>query len=380
MKKVFIITGEVSGETYGANLSKQLKGLFPDIHIYGIGGPRMKAEGVELFGTITGAFGLTETIGHLKTLRENMKKTEEMLQKERPDVVVLIDFPEFNMKVAQKAKQSGAKVLYYVAPQVWAWRRGRIKKIKALCDRLAVILPFEERLFREASVDAEFVGHPIMEEVQKVKGSKALLREHFGLRPDVKTVALLPGSRISELKRHLPLFIEVVEKLKKRYQSVQFILPLAPGLSRDAFSQEFDILNAMDVKILQGRATEAFIISDSALVASGTATLQGALTGCPMVVVYKLFPLTYIIGRIVVRGVRHISLVNILSGKEVVKELLQWHATGENVFREIVRTLEDDNLRAFMVEAFRKIRAFYEHKNPSLRVAQMVGELAGWRS
>lgn len=380
MKKVFIITGEVSGEIYGANLSRRLKELYPDVRIYGIGGPGMKSEGVELFGSITGAFGLTETIGHLKTLKQNLKKTRQMLQSERPDVVVLIDFPEFNMKVAKEAKAAGSRVLYYVAPQVWAWRKGRIKKLKALCDRLAVILPFEEDLFRKASLNAEFVGHPIMEEVQKVKGSRGMLREKLGLKPDLKTLALLPGSRPSELKRHLPLFIEVVERLKKRYQSIQFILPLAPGLRMDNYTGEFDLLNAMDVKILQGRATEAFIVSDSALVASGTATLQGALTGCPMVVVYKLFPLTYIIGRIIVRGVKHISLVNILSGKEVVKELLQWHATGENVFRELVRTLEDDNLRTFMVETFKKIRALYEHKSPSLRVAQMVGELAGWQS
>jgi lipid-A-disaccharide synthase len=380
MKKVFIITGEVSGEIYGANLAMRLREMHPDIAIFGIGGERMKAQGVKLLGTITGAFGLTETIGHLRHLKENLNKTEEMLIKERPDVVVLIDFPEFNMKVAKMAKQAGSKVLYYVAPQVWAWRRGRIKKIKALCDRLAVILPFEEELFRQASVDAEFVGHPIMEEVEKVKGSKAHLRENLGLKPETKTVALLPGSRTSELKRHLPLFTQVVERLRQKYHSIQFILPFAPGLNMERFSGQLEMLRNQGVIMLQGRATEAFMVSDTALVASGTATLQGALVGCPMVVVYKLFPLTYIIGRIIVRGVRHISLVNILSGKEVVKELLQWHASVENVFNEIVRTLEDDNLRAFMKETFKKIRSLYEGRTPSLRVAQMVGELAGWQS
>ncbi len=380
MKKVFIITGEVSGEIYGANLAKQLRQFYPDLKLFGIGAERMKAQQVELFGTITGAFGLTETLGHLKHLKKNLKNTEEALLKERPDVVVLIDFPEFNMKVARMAKQAGSKVLYYVAPQVWAWRRGRIKKIKALCDRLAVILPFEEELFRQASVQAEFVGHPIMEEVQKVKGSRAHLRKGMALEPDTKTVALLPGSRTSELKRHLGLFTEVVQRLRNRYHSIQFILPFAPGLDLEEFSKDIDRLRAMGVITLQGRATECFMVSDTALVASGTATLQGALVGCPMVVVYRLFFLTYLIGRLIIRGVRHISLVNILSGREVVRELLQWHASAENVFRELVRTLEDDNLRSFMKETFQKIRAMYEGRTPSVRVAQMVGELAGWQS
>jgi len=378
MKKVFIITGEVSGELYGANLSARLKELYPDIKLFGIGGEKMKQQMVELFGTITGAFGLTETIGHLRHLKENLHKTEEMLLRERPDVVVLIDFPEFNMKVAKLAKQAGAKVLYYVAPQVWAWRKGRIKKLRSICDKLAVILPFEESLFKEASIEAEFVGHPIMEEVETVKGSKAHLRKSFHLEPDTKTIALLPGSRVSELKRHLPLFIKIVTLLKQRYQNIQFILPFAPGLNMEAFQAPLEELRTNTVSVIQGRATESFIISDSAIVASGTATLQGALVGCPMVVVYKLFPLTYIIGRIIIRGVQHISLVNILSGKEVVKELLQWHATAENVFHAVVKTLEDDNLRNFMKEVFQKIRAMYEGKKPSLRVAQMVGELAKW--
>jgi lipid-A-disaccharide synthase len=376
-KRVFIITGESSGELYGALLSRRLKQLYEDIELYGIGGSRMENEGVKLFGHITGAFGLTETLSHVGILKKNYNTVKEKLSQLSPQTVILIDFPDFNLKVAELAKASGSKVLYYVSPQVWAWRKKRIKKIKRLCDRIAVILPFEEEFYRKRGIEAEFVGHPIMEEIGAIKGSKGYIREELGLSPRGRVLALLPGSRRSELKRLLPLYNRVARGLKQKYRDLQYVIPFAPNLDENEFLSQLNPLKETGTVVLKGRATEALSAADSALIASGTATLQAALIGTPMVVVYKLFPLTYLIGRVVV-DVKFISLVNLLLQKEVVKEMIQWDATPERVVKELEKTLNDDNTIEYMQKAFRKIRQMYQNRNASLRVAEMVGEMTGW--
>ncbi len=375
---VLILSGEASGELYGSMLASELKKLRPSVDLYGIGGEHMQKEGVELIGTITGAFGLWEALSSFGRVRMLYRKVTEFIRTKRPQVVVLIDFPDFNLKVAEVARSLGTKVLYYVSPQIWAWRKKRIKKIKKLCDRMAVILPFEEKLYRDASVDAEFVGHPIMEVIERTKGSKGFVREGIGLSPDRETLALLPGSRRSELKRHLPLYHAVLKELKRKYHNMQYVMPLAENLDAEEF-HKLDDLKAEGVKVIEGRATEALIASDYALIASGTATLQAALVGVPMVVVYKLFPLTYLVGRMIV-NVKFISLVNILSkNREVVKELIQWQANRENVLRELEKIIKDDAIRRMMLEQFARLRETFQGLKPSERVAQMVCELAGWK-
>ncbi len=375
---VLIIAGEASGELYGALLTEELKRLYPEVDIYGVGGEKMEQAGVELIGTVTGAFGLIEALASLGKIKEIFQRVKSFLENRRPRVVVLIDFPEFNLKVAERAHELGIKVLYYVSPQIWAWRKKRIKKIKQVCDKMAVILPFEEKIYKDYGVDAEFVGHPIMEEIERIKGAKTYIREGLSLNAETETMALLPGSRKSELKRHLPLYFEVVRELKKRYQNMQFVLPLAQNLKEEDFLY-LKMLKKLGVNVFKGKATEALMASNFALIASGTATLQAALIGVPMVVVYRLFPLTYLIGRMIV-NVRFISLVNILSQREVVKELIQWEANKENVLRELDKIIKDESIRRFMLEQFGKIRKNYEGKMPSLRVAEIVGELAGWRA
>ncbi|RMG67184.1 MAG: lipid-A-disaccharide synthase [Nitrospirae bacterium] len=374
---VLIISGEASGELYGSMLASRLKGLHPQVVLYGVGGEHMKAEGVHLLGTVTGTFGLWEALSHLGQIRALYRKVVEFLKTKKPAVVVLIDFPDFNLKVASQAKALGLKVLYYVSPQIWAWRKKRIEKIKKLCDKMAVILPFEEKLYRDASVDAEFVGHPIMEEIERVKGSKAFIREGLGLSPEGEAMAFLPGSRRSELKRHLPLYHSVLRDLKRRYQNMQFLMPLAETLRAENYPRLED-MKAEGLKIFKGRATEVLMASDYALVASGTATLQAALIGVPMVVVYKLFPITYLIGRMVV-DVKFISLVNILSkNREVVKELIQWDANRERVMKELDKIIKDEPIRAMMLEQFARLREVFKDRRPSERVAEIVCELAGW--
>ncbi len=379
MTDVFIITGEPSGELYGALLSGELRSLKKDIRICGVGGERMMAEGVELIAGITGAFGLIEAVSSIKTLRDVFSRITERLEQDRPSVVVLIDFPDFNLKVAQRAKSLGIKVLYYVSPQVWAWRRRRIRKIKALSDRIAVVLPFEEKIYRDAGADCEFVGHPIMEEIENTKGSKGFIRESLGLRPDREVLALLPGSRRHELKRLMPLVISMVQCFKRDHPNFQYILPMAPNLFAVDYQEWSGVLEGLGVKVVRGMATEVLSASDLALIASGTSTLQAALCNIPMVVVYKVSPLTYFIGRMLV-NVKYISLVNLLMDREVVKELIQYKATTENVVRELDRIINDDQVNRYMTESFREIRSLYEGKRASRRVAEMIGEMSGWLS
>jgi len=374
---VYIITGESSGELYGALLARALRSIRDDVRICGVGGERMKAEGVELVAGITGAFGLVEAVSSVRVLRKTLSKITERLRQEKPSVVVLIDFPDFNLRVAREAKSLGIKVLYYVSPQVWAWRRKRINTIKELSDRIAVVLPFEEEMYRAVGADCEFVGHPVMEEIEGTKGSRGFIRERLGLKPDREVLALLPGSRRSELKRLLPLFINVVQRLRSDHPGLQFILPVAPNLSAVDFRQWSGMLEDLEVRVVNRTAVEVFSASDAALIASGTSTLQAALCGVPMVVVYRLFPLTYIIGRLLV-NVKHISLVNLLAGREVVRELIQQRANTENVVRELERIKRDEQVRRYMTESFREIRSLYEGKNASSRVAEMVAGMSGW--
>ncbi len=377
-KKVLIVSGEASGELYGALLAERLFDRYSDILIYGVGGERMRKAGVKLIGEITGAFGITETFSSLSRLQKNYDSIIRCLDTEHPEVVVLIDFPDFNLKVARAAKERGLKVLYYVGPQVWAWRKKRIRTIVSLTDAIAVILPFEEEIYRKNGARCEFVGHPIMEEILAVKGSRGFIRQSLGLRPDGEVLALLPGSRDSELKRLLPLYLEVVGELSRRYGSLQYILPLAVSVDRKAHRALLGRLQDRGVRLVDGRSTEALMAADYALIASGTATLQAALIGVPMVVVYKLFPLTYIIGRLVV-NVKYISLVNILYGGEIVKELIQWKANKSNVLAEIERLIREETVRRNMKKAFNEIRDIYYDKRPSERVAEMTGEIAGWQ-
>ena len=374
---IFIITGEPSGELYGALLARALRSMNGDLRICGVGGERMRAEGVDLLAGITGAFGLIEAVSSVATLREVFSKIKDALRRERPSVVVLIDFPDFNLRVAREAKSLGIKVLYYVSPQVWAWRRKRTRRITELSDRIAVVLPFEEKIYREAGADCEFVGHPIMEEIENTKGGRSFIRESLGLEPDREVLALLPGSRRHELKRLMPLFASVVERFKRAHPGFQYVLPMAPNLSYADFQEWTGILDGLGVRTVSGMSTEVLSAADLALIASGTSTLQAALCGVPMVVVYRLFPLTYLLGRLLV-NVKYISLVNLLLDREVVKELIQYRADTDNTVRELDRIIRDDGVRRYMAESFREIRALYEGRRASERVAQMVAEMSGW--
>ncbi len=396
LERLMIVSGESSGELYGALLAKTLKDRNPEVSIIGVGGERMQSSGVNLISMISSSFGITEAIKTYSEIKGTFKKVVSALKSFNPQVIVLIDYPDFNMKVAREAKKLGIKVLYYVSPQVWAWRKGRVNTIGKLVDKMAVILPFEEEIYRNADIPCEFVGHPVLDEIREViNGSgfriqdieteelKAAVRKELGLIPDRPVMTLMPGSRAHEIKRLLPVMSDVIRKMEERYPNYQFVMPIAPNLSHDALSLMNELEKNTDHELrFRRHAIKTLIASDIAVIASGTSALQAALVGVPMVVVYKLSPLTYFIGRLIVK-VKHISLVNILldyiDGQGLrVKELLQKDANIENIVEELSRIITDSNYRNEMVSQMTKVRELFIDREASLRVASIVEELEAY--
>ena len=368
-KKVMICAGETSGELYGAMLSREIKGLWPDVRIFGIGGSRMKAEGVTIIAPISHVIGIAEAIRHAWEIISAFKRAKETLITQRPDILVLIDYPDFNLALAKKAKEAGIPVLYYVSPQVWAWRSGRVKKIASLVNKMAVLFPFEVDYYKKTGLPCEFVGHPIAEGIN-VHQSKEELKKSLGLDPQKKVITLLPGSRPNEIKRHQAIIKEVAVRINREFPGMQIIVPLVSGTNIQEHLPDY-------ARVVYGRTTEAVACSEAAAVTSGTATLETALSGTPMVVFYKVSPLTFHLVKFLAK-IKFISLVNLLSGKEVVKELLQEEATPERVFSEIKRILGDPAYRDNMISNLEKIGNIMQGKRPSVRVAEITGEMAGW--
>ena len=386
-----IIAGESSGELYGALLARSVKVSFPGARITGVGGDRMAVAGVELISRISSSFGIVEVVRTYRALKNTFRSAVEALTTFRPQVLVLIDYPDFNLRLAAEAKKKGVKVLYYVSPQVWAWRKSRIHTISRIVDKMAVILPFEEEVYRETGLLCEFVGHPVMDEIRDIIG-----HEGFGLKdvgsPDLKArmkqkigvditrpvLTIMPGSRRHEIMRLLPVLSQSVSALQKKYPAYQYVIPVAPNIDKRLF--EGSPLPG-ECRLIQGMSIEALSASDGAVIASGTSTLQAAILGVPMAVVYKLSPMTYFIGRLIVK-VNHISLVNLLLEKSVgdetglrVKELLQHEASAGNILVEMSRIMDNRSYRDEMLSQLAKVRALYRERSASARVAEMIGEL-----
>lgn len=377
MKTVMIVTGESSGELYGSLLAKALKNRWPELNIIGIGGERMKEAGVELISGIASSFGLSEAFSSYKALKETFGKAVNAIKKRSPDVIVLIDYPDFNIRLAKIAKKTGMKVLYYVSPQVWAWRKGRVKTIAEVSDGIAVILPFEEGIYRNTGVQCEFVGHPVLEEIESLTKDKTHLKVSLGLKADRPVLALLPGSRPHELKNLLPVMLDVVKNFKSQFRdyNYQFIIPVAPNIDISKYSEYLDKLRDEGVIIKKENAVNVLSISDMAVIASGTATLQAAFLEVPMVVIYKLSPLTFFMGKLIV-DVKYISIINLISDREVVKELLQSKAGAKNIIHELKQIMSDKKHRGEMIKYFKTVKDIFAGKKPSQRVAEIIYEMA----
>ncbi|MCK5688617.1 lipid-A-disaccharide synthase [Myxococcota bacterium] len=371
-KKVMIIAGEASADQHGAEVVAALREMHSEIDIFGMGGAEMRAEG---FRAIRQAeemsiAGLTEVLLALPRVFRIMAHLVETARTEKPDVAVLIDMPDFNLRFAKKLKRLGIPVVYFISPQVWAWRQKRVHLIKRIVDRMLVILPFEEEFYKKHDVPSTFVGHPLIEQLP-TEDDFAGPRKELGLS-DAKgpIVAVLPGSRRKEVSRHLPAMILGVQELQKDFPDIQVVLPVASTLSEE-FIRENLPETKLPIMITQGQSTLVLLSADAAVVTSGTATLQTALLLRPMVVVYKLSWLSYHILKRLVK-VAHVALVNLIAQRELVPELLQGSFTPKRVAAELRSMLTDKERRQKLRDEFRQIRTQLGGEGVAKRVATEI--------
>jgi lipid-A-disaccharide synthase len=367
-KRVLIVAGEASGDLYGGQLIREVTRLAPAASFFGIGGASMRQAGLKALSRSEdiSVVGLFEVIRHLGVIRRALKSVTESIRTERPDLVVLIDFPDFNFRVARAARASGVPVLYYISPQVWAWRRGRVKTLAGLVDKMIVIFPFEVDIYRKAGVDVEFLGHPLVDEVSlQVRGLTAARGRH-------PSVALLPGSRRSEIERHMPVMREAARIIAERLPDASFTIPLAPTLVREDI-ERYLADSAVPIRVVEGALHRVVKGADVAVVSSGTATVETALLGTPMVVIYRLNPLTFFLARRLIR-VPYIAMVNLISGRLVVPELIQDKASPEAIAREALIILNDAEVHRRMKADLREVARVIGRPGASHRVAARVVE------
>ena len=372
--RVLMIAGEASGDLHGADLLRALRERVPRLEVFGIGGAGLRAAGMQTMvdaGEVA-TVGVVEAAAHLRQLYGVYRQLVRRLREDPPNLCILIDFPEFNLRLARAAKRAGVPVLYYIGPQVWAWRRGRVRTIAKRVDRLAVVFPFEPALYAGRECAVEFVGHPLLDRVGAGRSRDATRAAH-GFATDRPLVLLLPGSRRSEIERILPGMLGAVRELAAD-PSRQFVLGLAPTVSREAV--EALVAHAgVTVPVVAGETYDLMAAADLALVASGTATLECALLECPMVVVYRMARLTYAIAKVLVRGVRHIAMPNIVAGREIVPELIQDEADAPRIAAAARAILETPGQRATMVANLRAVRAQLGRGGAAARAADIAVEM-----
>ncbi len=367
-KRVLIVAGEASGDLYGGQLIREVTGLAPGTSFSGIGGASMRRAGLSALcrSEDISVVGLFEVIRHLGVIRRALKAVTESIRTARPDLVVLIDFPDFNFRVARAAHRAGVPVFYYISPQVWAWRRGRVKTLARLVDKMIVIFPFEVDIYRKAGVDVEFLGHPLVDEVtRKLRTLTTTTRRS-------PVVALLPGSRRGEIERHMPVMCRAARIIADAVPRVSFTLPLAPTLVRE----DIDTYLAdcpVPISVYEGAFHKVVKGADVAVVSSGTATVETALVGTPMVVIYRLNTLTFMLARLLIR-VPYIAIVNLVSGRRVVPELIQHEASADAISREVLVILNDGAKRRKMIADLRGVARIIGRPGASRRVAARVVE------
>lgn len=355
MPLVAIVAGEASGDQHGACLIREVKKIAPRVRFCGIAGPQMRSAGAEaLFDSSQLAvMGLVEVISHFKDIYRALQKMRRFLKEAHPDLLILIDYPEFNLQLAKTAKMLGIKVLYYISPQVWAWRQQRVHKIGQLVDMMAVVLPFEVPFYEQAGVPVRFVGHPLRHEVKSKFTRNEALTE-FGLDPHRKTLGLLPGSRRSEIRRLLPVLLDAAEQIYLEEPGIQYLLPLAAMLN-EADLAPFLKACKLPIKVVSNRPYDVMAACNVIVAASGTVTLEAALMGIPLIVIYKMKSFSYWVGRALVK-VNHIALCNIIAGEGVVPELIQQAASPERITKEALDLLRNKERARAMRQDLHRIK------------------------
>lgn len=375
MKKVLIVTGEASGDLHGANLVRALSRKTADISFAGMGGAEMADAGVEILFDAhkVSVVGIAEVFSHLGDIVKAQGVLKKYLQRERPDLLIIIDLPDFNLLIAKKAKQLSIPVFYYICPQVWAWRSSRVKTIAQRVDTVGVILPFEEEFLRERGVKAHYVGHPLLDSV-KVTLGRDEFSQKYTIAEDATCVGLLPGSREKEISALLPDFLESALRLqKKSTKPITFLLPLASTIKKDSLYEcglnEFE--NQLDIRVITDDRYNLMARCDAVVAASGTVTLELALLDTPMVVTYRVAPLTYKIGRMLIK-LQHFSLVNLIAGKGIVPELLQQEVTPQAISNHLEELLFNSISREKCKKGLGIVRMKMGEEGASTRAADLA--------
>lgn len=352
---VFLVAGEKSGDNLGAGLWRAFRQDHPEASAFGVGGPALEAAGLERLRPMEdlALMGLAEVVGHLPRLLRLMRSLTEEVRRRRPAAAVLIDAPDFNLRLAARLKKLGVPVLFYVSPTVWAWRQGRLRSIRRRVDKMLLIFPFEENIYADAGIPARYIGQPLVERV-RAKTGRDEVRRGLGLGPSQPLIALLPGSRAGEVSRHMPALMESARRLQTA-SGARFVLIKSDNLEAGWLKGHIPP-DLTGLTIIDRDHFDALAASDLALSSCGTANLEAALLGVPLVAFYRLSPLTYALGSRLVR-VRSFSIVNVLAGEPVVTELIQKDFTAKRLTEEALRLLGSAEERERMKRRFVDIRA-----------------------
>jgi len=368
---IMIVTGEASGDHHGALVLRALKQRFPNLRCSGIGGDELQQEGMHLLYHCRelAVIGLFEILAHAPHIVRAYMNLRTAIKTSPPDLIIFIDYPGFNLRMAAFASRLHVPVLYYISPQIWAWNQGRAKKIARVVDAMAVIFPFEVAFYKKVNLDVHFVGHPLMDQPMTLLDRAEALRR-FNLADTRPIIGLLPGSRSGEIKRLLPQMLGAARLILKQYPEAQFILPAASGLDQARITAAAASLDA-PLRVVSNNFYDAVNCCDIALVTSGTATLQTALLEKPMIIVYRISPLTYVLGRLLIR-VPWIGLANIVAGAGVAPELIQHEATPERIAEEALALLGDDARRSAMASKLAAVKQALGGPGASERVADLA--------
>ena len=376
---LFISAGDPSGERHAARLIRSLRDMGGSPVVTGIGGEAMQAAGAELLCTQErlAVMGLVEVVKHLPFFFSLLDRIRDHLAVHRPQLMVLIDFPDFNFRLAKIARELGISVLYYISPQIWAWRTGRKRKLARLADRLAVVFPFEVAFYRDEDIPVEFVGHPLIGELENVSSRESFRAEH-GIEPDCPLVGLMPGSRVQEIERHMELFLAAAGRMRAHRGELRFAAGMLPHTAAALAPEHRDSIERLGVRLIHGDSLGLIAASDILLTKSGTTTVEAALLGTPMVISYRTSALSYLIASRMVT-IEHIGMPNLLDSDPAIPELIQHEATPERIASLALELLDNDStLRKRVLEQCGRVRQTLTTAKPaSVRVAEIVLEMTG---